>query len=90
MVPMRCIAVVGVVLAMMSVSAAAQTARWATADDPVAKEMIAKERMWANGNGSPQPELKDVIADELQGTATDGRRYGKAQAIQTDLKDLDR
>ena len=87
---MRRLAVVVVAVAMMSVYAEAQTARWASADDPVAKEMIAKERMWAESICSTQPGLKEVFADEFQGTAPNGSRYGKAHASETDLKNLGR
>jgi len=90
MVWMRRLAIVGVAVAMMSMSAAAQKVRWASANDPVAKEMIAKEKMWADGNCSQQLGLKEVFADEFQGTWIDGSRYGKAKAIETDLKNLDR
>ena len=83
----------GIVLSttlMISVSASAQNARWASADDIVAKELIAKEKMWGESNCIPQPGLKEVFADEFQGTAPDGTRYGKVQAMETDLKNLDR
>jgi hypothetical protein len=33
---------------------------------------------------APQPDLKDVIADDFQGTYTNGQRYGKDKAIATD------
>jgi hypothetical protein len=75
---------------MMSMSTKAQEVRWASADDPVAKELIAKEKMWGESNCSSQPGLKEVFADEFQGTAPDGTRYGKAQAMETDLNNLDR
>jgi len=75
---------------MISVSATAQKARWASTNDIVAKELIAKEKMWGESNCSPQPGLKEVFADEFQGTAPDGTRYGKVQAMETDLKNLDR
>jgi hypothetical protein len=74
---------------MISVSVTAQKARWASADDIVAKELIAKEKLWGESNCSPQPGLKEVFADEFQGTAPDGTRYGKVQAM-ADLKNLDR
>ena len=38
----------------------------------------------------PQPDLKDVIADDFQGTSPSGRRYGKDEAITTDTKSLSR
>jgi hypothetical protein len=75
---------------LVSVSVNAQKSRWASADDIVAKELIAKEKMWGQSNCSPQPGLKDVFADEFLGTAPDGSRYGKAQAIDTDMKNPDR
>ena len=75
---------------MISLSATAQNARWASADDIVANELIAKEKMWGESNCSLQPELKEVFADQFQGTAPDGTRYGKVQAMETDLKNLDR
>ena len=75
---------------MLSVPISAQKARWASADDIVAKELIAMEKMWGESNCSPQPGLKEVFADEFQGTAPDGTRYGKTQAMETDMKNLDR
>ena len=82
----KVIATVGVIALMITGPAAAQKGRWASAEDPVAKEMIVKERMWANSGCSPQPGLNDVFAEEFQGTAPNGNRYGKAKAIETDLK----
>jgi hypothetical protein len=75
---------------LMSMSATAQEVRWASADDPVAKELIAKEKMWGESNCSSQPGLKEVFADEFQGTASDGTRYGKAQIRERDPNNLDR
>ena len=68
----------------------AQDSRWGTADDSTVKFMIAAEAKWASSSCNPQPDLKDVIADDFQGTSTDGRRYGKADAIATDPKTLSR
>jgi hypothetical protein len=68
----------------------AQESRWGSADDPIVKFMIATEAKWASSNCSPQPDLKAVIADDFQGTATDGHRYDKADAIATDPKSLAR
>jgi hypothetical protein len=63
-----------------------QDSRWGSADDPTVKFIIATEAKWASSSCSPQPELKAVIADDFQGTATDGHRYDKAEAIATDPK----
>jgi hypothetical protein len=68
----------------------AQDSRWGTPDDSTVKFMIAAEAKWASSSCNPQPDLKDVIADDFQGTSTDGRRHGKADAIATDPKMLSR
>ena len=36
------------------------------------KFIIAIEAKWASSSCSPQPELKAAIADDFQGTGTDG------------------
>jgi len=64
----------------------AQESRWGSSDDPTVKFIIAIEAKWASSSCSPQPELKAAIADDFQGTGTDGRRYEKAEAIATDPK----
>jgi hypothetical protein len=79
-----------IAILMMNLSANAQKAKWATSDDPIAKELIAKEKMWAESNCSPQPGLKDVFAEEFQGTSPEGIRYGKADAMATDMNNLHR
>ena len=71
-------------------SASAQQARWLTDDDPVAVEIKAKAKMWAESNCSPQPGLEEVFADEFQGTATNGTHYGKEYAMSTDMDNLHR
>jgi hypothetical protein len=73
-------------LGCLTAPSIAQNSRWGSADDPTVKFIIAIEAKWANSSCSPQPELKAVIADDFQGTATDGHRYGKAEAIATDPK----
>ncbi|MGI8956878.1 MAG: nuclear transport factor 2 family protein [Chthoniobacterales bacterium] len=52
--------------------------------------IIESEGKWARSACSPQPDLKAVIADDFQGTSTDGHRYGKAQAIAADPKTIAR
>ena len=64
----------------------AQNSRWGSPDDFTVKFIIAIEAKWASSSCSPQPDLKAVIADDFQGTATDGQRYDKAEAIATDPK----
>jgi len=64
----------------------AQEARWGSPDESTVKFMIASEAKWASSACSEQPDLKAVIADDFQGTATNGNRYAKADAIASDPK----
>ena len=57
---------------------------------PLVKFIIAIEAKWASSSCSLQPDLNAVIADDFQGTATNGHRYDKAEAIATDPKALER
>jgi hypothetical protein len=78
------------VLGNLTTTGIAQDSRWGSPDDPIVKFIVASEAKWANSNCSPQPDLKAVIADDFQGTATDGHRYNKADAIATDPKTVAR
>jgi hypothetical protein len=84
------ISILGATFMLTVSSAFAQKVHWASVNDIVAKELIAKEKMWAESNCSPQPGLKEVFAEEFLGTAPDGTRYGKAAAMETDMNNLDR
>jgi hypothetical protein len=68
----------------------AQESRWGSPGEETVKFIIAAESKWANAACSPQPDLKDVIADDFQGTSPSGRRYAKDEAITTDTKALER
>ena len=68
----------------------AQESRWGSAGEETVKFIIAAEAKWANSACSPQPDLKEVIADDFQGTSPSGRRYGKNEAITSDTKSLSR
>jgi hypothetical protein len=67
-----------------------QESRWGAPGEETVQLIIAAERKWATSACSPQPDLKDVIADDFQGTSPSGRRYGKDQAITSDAKSLSR
>jgi hypothetical protein len=69
---------------------AAQESRWGSPDEETVKFIKAVETKWANSACSPQPDLKDFIAGDFQGTSPTGRRYGKEEAITTDTKSLSR
>ena len=64
----------------------AQDARWGSPDESTVKFMIDSEAKWAASACSAQPDLQNVIADDFQGTATNGHRYPKADAIASDPK----
>ena len=59
----------------------AQKGYWGSPEDPVVKEIVAKEKIWLDADCSHQPTLKDVIADDFQGTAPNGERTNKASAL---------
>ena len=67
-----------------------QESRWGSREEETVKFIIAAEAKWANSACSPHPDLKDVIADDFQGTSPSGRRYGKDKAISADTKSLSR
>jgi hypothetical protein len=68
----------------------AQESRWGSPDEDTVKFMTAAEAKWASSACSPQPDLKDIIADDFQGTSTKGKRYGKEDAVATETKFMSR
>ena len=86
-------AVFGLVLSLLggfTSPGVAQESRWGLPDEDTVKLMKAVETKWASSACSPQPDLKDFIADDFQGTSTKGARSGKEEAITTDPKSLSR
>jgi hypothetical protein len=67
-----------------------QESRWGSQGEETVRFIVAAEAKWANSACSPQPDLKDVIADDFQGTSPSGGRYGKKDAITSDTKSLSR
>jgi hypothetical protein len=68
----------------------AQESRWGSPAEETVKFIKTIEAKWANAACSPQPDLKDIFADDFQGTSPKGRRYGKEDASMTDTKSLSR
>ncbi len=68
-----------------------QQGRWASEDDPIAKQMIQMEREWAEDGCTQKAVGKAFLADDFQGTAPGGKRYDKAEALKRDasLKERD-
>ncbi len=59
-----------------------QTARWAAADDPVAKQLINWERRWAEADCDRNTVVETILADDFQGTAPDtGALYSKTDSV---------
>lgn len=63
-------------------SACAATSHWGAHDDPAVVELVAAEARWAALQCGPTPEMAAYVADDFQGTGTNGARYGRAAAIQ--------
>ena len=61
--------------------AQAETSRWATADDPTAKALIALERQWAEAACTHNGIQKTILAEDFHGTAPDGSLYSKKEGI---------
>ncbi len=70
---------------LLCVSATAQKGKWAAPEDATAKWMIEMERRWAAGPCDHNRVADTILADDFQGTGTDGKRYTKAD----DLADTD-
>ncbi len=72
------IAAVAMLLVAIAAQAQDQAGRWASPSDPDAKAITALEDMWAHTACSSVPDaLKAAFAEDFQGTAPKGQRYGK-------------
>lgn len=68
-------------LASVSTNSLGQDSRWGAPGDSTVKFIIDSEAKWARSDCGRQPDLGTFIADDFQGTGTDGRRTSKAEAI---------
>ena len=59
----------------------AQESRWAAPGDATAKILIDWERQWAEAACTHNGIEKTIFAEDFQGTAPDGSRYSKQQAL---------
>ena len=73
-------------LGALTAPSIAQDARWGSSSESTVKFITASEAKWANSACSEQLDLDAMIADDFQGTTTDGHRFSKAEAIATDPK----
>jgi hypothetical protein len=59
----------------------AQESHWAAPNDATAKMLIDWERQWAEAGCTHNGIQKTILAEDFQGTAPDGSRYSKQQAL---------
>jgi len=69
------------VVALLAGAVQAQPAKWASADDKTAQHMIALERRWAESACANNGVVEELVADDFQGTGTDGKRTTKADEL---------
>ena len=79
------LAIIGTIVLVVSAPAQhLQQGRWASKDNPVARRMIEMERAWAEDGCKQKGVAAAFLADDFQGTAPGGERYGKAEAVKSD------
>jgi hypothetical protein len=61
--------------------ASAQQSHWASADDKTAQSIIQMERKWAEGVCVNNGVVAGLLADDFQGTSTQGARFTKADEL---------
>lgn len=59
----------------------APEAHWAEPGDATAKELIEMERKWAVLGCEQSDVIQEALADDFVGTAPDGKRYTKKDAL---------
>ena len=65
-------------MAVSTAQAQDQVSRWLSPGDPIAINITALEDMWAHTACSSVPDaLKAAFAEDFQGTAPKGKRYGR-------------
>jgi hypothetical protein len=63
------------------VAAQGQQGRWAAADDATAKFIIDAEWQWAESVCTHGKIAERILADDFQGTSTNGQRYTKSEEL---------
>jgi len=69
------------------VAAYGQQGRWAAGDNATAKFMVDAERQWAEAACTHNKIAEKILADDFQGTSTEGERYTKSEEA-ADTADL--
>jgi Domain of unknown function (DUF4440) len=63
------------------IPAQAQQSRWASTDDKTAKYIVEMERKWAEGVCADNGVVAQLLAEDFQGTSTNGARFTKADEL---------
>jgi hypothetical protein len=66
---------------LLLVPASAQQSHWASASDKTAKYIVEMERRWAEGVCVDNGVVAGLLADDFQGTSTQGARFTKADEL---------
>jgi Domain of unknown function (DUF4440) len=78
----RSLAALVALFVLAGVPLCAQQGKWASADDPVAKNLIDWERQWAEADCVHNMVEEQILADDFQGTSPEnGAIYSKAEAV---------
>jgi len=75
------ICVAAVVATFLQFPAYAQQSHWASPDDKTAQHIVQMERRWAEGVCVDNGVVAGLLADDFQGTSTQGARYVKADEL---------
>jgi hypothetical protein len=66
---------------LLLVPANAQQSQWASAEDKTAKYIVDMECKWAEGVCVDNGVVASLLADDFQGTSTQGARFTKADEL---------
>jgi hypothetical protein len=75
------ISAVAFAMTLSLLPASAQQSHWASADDKTAKYIIEMERKWAEGVCVNNGVVAGLLAEDFQGTSTQGARFTKADEL---------
>ena len=65
----------------ITLSAAAQTSRWAGKNDATATRMVELEHQWTDADCHHSMIVETLLADDFVGTSPEGKLYSKRDAI---------
>lgn len=75
------VSTVAIATILSSLPVVAQQSRWASADDPTAKYILGMERRWAEGVCANNGVVASLLAEDFEGTSTQGARFTKADEL---------